>query len=72
MSDDPELSDDEIRERTVAFFRPVARQILDGEFDLGLPHKLQFLQEMLVPLDNQICQRAVGYIRCLLRGGKKL
>ena len=66
MSDDPLLSDDELRQRTIAFFRPVARQVLAGEFIGGRPDKLKFIQEMLMPLEDKTCQQAAGYLLCLL------
>jgi len=65
MNDDPLLSDDELRQRTVQFFCPVSRQILDGEFDCGHPNKLKLLHEILAPIQNKFCQQATGYLRCL-------
>ena len=60
----------DLAEHDRAFWRPIALQLLRGEFDAGDSAKLKVFAELLGEVDCRFCQRAAGYVHCLLESRK--
>ena len=61
----------DLAEHDRAFWRPIALQMLRGEFDTGESAKLKVFAELLGEVDCRFCQRAAGYVHCLLESRKQ-